>query len=298
MPYASSPTNCPHLVADILKAIGCKGDEDEPVNGELMPLRKPCARILKSRPQQGIAWRRSPTVPATRNLNGLLIWRQRKLGRLSMGPGHPGFIVAIPRHGVFRRRIFSLVKTAATPRLFDFLQRQSSIRTAVHLTVASVRYESHGRQHKGVCSTFWPIWLMTNATSNVFSPPNKVFRVPEDDSLPMIMVGPAPASPPSAPFCRNANAVRLRAKTGCFLATATPPPTIIYHEEMEAMQTSGLLTRLDLAFSRDQDEKIYVQDRMLKTARNCLRGWNKAVISLSAATPTGWQKMSIKHCMN
>lgn len=92
----------------------------------------------------------------------------------------------------------------------------------IHLTVASVRYQSIGRQRGGVCSTFL---ADRSGTAKIFLQPNKSFRVPADDSVPMIMVGPGTGIAPSAPSCRNANGAALPVTTGCSSAIGTASTT-------------------------------------------------------------------------
>jgi sulfite reductase (NADPH) flavoprotein alpha-component len=132
----------------------------------------------------------------------------------------------------------------------------------VHLTVASVRYDAHGRHHKGVCSTYLADLVDGNTDVKIFFTPNNNFRVPADDSLPMIMVGPGTGIAPFRAFLQERQARNASGKNWLFFGDRNAATDFIYRDEIEAMKTSGLLTKLDLAFSRDQAEKIYVQDRM------------------------------------
>ena len=95
-----------------------------------------------------------------------------------------------------------------------------------------------------------------------FFTPNKSFRVPKDDSLPIIMVGPGTGIAPFRAFLQEREHRKASGKNWLFFGDRNATTDYIYKEELEAMQENGLLSRLDLAFSRDQAEKIYVQDRM------------------------------------
>jgi sulfite reductase (NADPH) flavoprotein alpha-component len=128
--------------------------------------------------------------------------------------------------------------------------------------VASVRYESYNRLHKGVCSTFLADLVDDETEVRVFFTPNKVFRVPDNNSLPMIMVGPGTGIAPFRAFLQEREYRNASGKNWLFFGDRNSATDFIYREELEDMQKKGLLTRLDLAFSRDQEEKIYVQDRM------------------------------------
>ena len=138
----------------------------------------------------------------------------------------------------------------------------------VHLTVAAVRWMYNNRPHRGVCSTFLADYAAEGAQAGVFMSPNKNFRVPEDDSVPMIMVGPGTGIAPFRAFLEER---RERGATGAnwlFFGDQTRSSDFIYEDEISAFSASGLLTRLDLAFSRDQAEKVYVQHRMVENGKD------------------------------
>jgi sulfite reductase (NADPH) flavoprotein alpha-component len=134
----------------------------------------------------------------------------------------------------------------------------------VHLTVASVRYHSGGRDHKGVCSTFLADLVTDSTQVKCFFLPNKVFRVPEDNTVPMIMVGPGTGVAPFRAFLQERHARHATGKNWLFFGDRNADTDFIYQDELNAFKVQGLLTRLDLAFSRDQEDKIYVQDKMLE----------------------------------
>lgn len=132
----------------------------------------------------------------------------------------------------------------------------------VHLTVAAVRWAYNHRPHRGVCSTFLADHVPKGAQAGIFMSPNKSFRVPEDDSVPMIMVGPGTGIAPFRAFLEERRERGARGANWLFFGDQHRNSDFIYEDEISAMSESGLLTRLDLAFSRDQAEKIYVQNRM------------------------------------
>ncbi|MCP4206572.1 MAG: sulfite reductase flavoprotein subunit alpha [Shimia sp.] len=138
----------------------------------------------------------------------------------------------------------------------------------VHLTVAAVRWMYENRPHSGVCSTFLADHVPEGAIAGIFMSPNKSFRVPEDDSVPMIMVGPGTGVAPFRAFLEER---RERAASGVnwlFFGDQHRASDFIYEDEISAFSASGLLTRLDLAFSRDQAEKVYVQHRMVENGKD------------------------------
>ena len=132
----------------------------------------------------------------------------------------------------------------------------------VHLTVAAVRWTFDGREHKGVCSTYIADQAPEGQSSGIFMLPNKAFRIPQDNSLPMIMVGPGTGIAPFRAFLEERREIGAQGLNWLFFGDKHRESDFIYEEELHEMSKSGLLTRLDLAFSRDQSEKVYVQHRM------------------------------------
>ena len=139
----------------------------------------------------------------------------------------------------------------------------------IHLTVASVRYHNSGRLRGGVCSTFL---ADRSAASKIFLQPNKSFRVPADDNAPMIMVGPGTGVAPFRAFLQEREQRGAGGRNWLFFGDQHREHDFAYAEEITAWQHSGLLNRLDLAFSRDQAEKVYVQTRMREHGQE-LFGW-------------------------
>ncbi|MDG4663730.1 sulfite reductase subunit alpha [Mycobacterium sp. 236(2023)] len=134
----------------------------------------------------------------------------------------------------------------------------------IHLTVASVRYQKDGRIRGGVCSTFL---ADRGGTAKIFLQPNKSFRVPADDGTPMIMVGPGTGVAPFRAFLQERAKRDAGGRNWLFFGDQHREHDFAYADELLGWQESGLLTRLDLAFSRDQAEKVYVQHRMREHGR-------------------------------
>ena len=134
----------------------------------------------------------------------------------------------------------------------------------VHLTVASVRYHSGGRNRGGVCSTYLAERVRRGEKPAIFISPNKAFRVPANNNAPLIMVGPGTGIAPFRAFLQERQATGAQGKNWLFFGDQHQEHDFIYQDELLAWRDNGLLTRLDLAFSRDQEKKIYVQSRMLE----------------------------------
>jgi sulfite reductase (NADPH) flavoprotein alpha-component len=136
--------------------------------------------------------------------------------------------------------------------------------TSVHLTVASVRWRSEDRDHRGVCSTFLADRVETKSKAGIFVSPNKAFRVPANDDAPVIMVGPGTGVAPFRAFLEERQARQAAGKNWLFFGDQTKADDFIYQQQLTEMYDSGLLTRFDTAFSRDQKDKVYVQHKMVE----------------------------------
>lgn len=160
---------------------------------------------------------------------------------------------------------FLAVLKPTAPRLYSISSSPKAHPDEVHLTVGVVGYESLGRARGGVCSGFLARSEPESSVS-VYVQPNKHFKPPTDPGLPMIMVGPGTGIAPFRAFLEERHAVGASGSNWLFFGDQKESLDFLYREELEGMREAGLLTRLDLAFSRDQKEKIYVQHRMMENA--------------------------------
>ncbi len=142
----------------------------------------------------------------------------------------------------------------------------------VHLTVASVRYRSAKRDRGGVCSTFLADRVVEGQSAGVFLSANKSFRLPEDDEAPIVMVGPGTGIAPFRGFLHDRRARGASGRNWLFFGDRHRAADFLYEDELHELSDDGTLTRLDLAFSRDQAEKIYVQHRLRESGKE-LYSW-------------------------
>ena len=251
------PTNCLDLVSDILKAIKCDGDEiinDVSLREALQnqfEIKTPSKELL-----QEIA-----TRSGNQELNNALNDKEA-LSNYLWGRDTLDLLLQNPSVEFSAAEFVALLKPLQH-RAYSISSSSKKHPKEVHLTVASVRYNAFDRQHKGVCSTFLADLVELNTTKiRCFVSQNKVFRVPENNDLPMIMVGPGTGIAPFRAFLQERETRGAKGKNWLFFGDRNAATDFIYRDELEQMGNSGLLTRLDLAFSRDQEEKIYVQDKM------------------------------------
>lgn len=147
-------------------------------------------------------------------------------------------------------------------RLYSIASSPKAHPDQVHLTVGVVKYESNGAGRKGVCSTYFSERTEL-AKPRVFVHENKAFRPPVNPETPMIMVGPGTGIAPFRAFLEEREATNARGKNWLFFGNPYEKVDFLYREQLENLKKNGFLHQLSLAFSRDQDKKVYVQDRML-----------------------------------
>ncbi len=153
-----------------------------------------------------------------------------------------------------------------SPRLYSISSSPAAHAGEIHTTVAVVRYRSHNRERGGVCSTMFADRAQPEGRLPIYIQPNKKFRLPQEADRPIIMIGPGTGIAPFRSFLHERRALGAPGKNWLFFGERSAATDFLYREELEAMQKDNFLTRLDLAFSRDQDHKVYVQDKMLEQA--------------------------------
>ena len=259
------PVNCSELVDDVIAALKAKSDENVKFGDNIMSLRealihhfdvtKPSqemiAAVAKVAPQSELA----PLVaPEKREDLKKWMWGRHVIDLLEMLPAPMPVAEFVP-----------LLKRLA-PRLYSISSSPKAHPGEVHLTVGAVRYESHGRVRKGVASTFLADRVGDAEFVKVFVQPSHGFKPPANGDTPMIMVGPGTGIAPFRAFLEERQATGAKGRNWLFFGDQRRNADFLYDESLTNWQKSGLLTRLDLAFSRDQEEKIYVQDRMMQNA--------------------------------
>ena len=153
-----------------------------------------------------------------------------------------------------------------TPRMYSISSSQLQHPDNVQTTVRVVRYEAHGRVRQGLASGHMGDRCPVGTTMPIFLHANGMFRLPEDSTAPVIMVGPGTGIAPFRAFLEERQA---RGETGdnwLFFGEQRRKLDFLYQEQLEGMHADGFLTRLDTAFSRDQAKKVYVQDRIQENA--------------------------------
>ncbi|NOS71533.1 MAG: sulfite reductase subunit alpha [Verrucomicrobia bacterium] len=259
------PVNCPELVDDVIATLKAKPDENVKFGDNIMSLRealthhfdvnKPSQELLaavaKAAPQSELA---ALLAPEKRDDLKKWLWGRHVIDLLELLPAPMPISEFIP-----------LLKKLV-PRLYSISSSPKAHLGEVHLTVGAVRYGSHGRERKGVASTFLADRVGDTKFVKVFVQPSHGFKPPANGDVPIIMVGPGTGIAPFRAFLEERQATGAKGKNWLIFGDQKRDADFLYEELLTGWQKSGFLTRLDLAFSRDQEKKIYVQDRMLENA--------------------------------
>lgn len=276
------PANCPTLVSDLLAVLGCDGEEAvKTADGAETPLRFALAQHYDiTRPSPELL-----EAAAGRNPSGELAAlldpaRKDDLKRWLYGREIIDVIAGVK----FTAGEFVALLKKLQPRLYSISSSPKAHPGEVHLTVGTVRYESHGRARKGVASTFLADRVKVaqrvvaggvDGDASGAGEPTPVpvyiqvshgFRLPENGDVPVIMCGPGTGIAPFRAFLEEREAAGAKGRNWLFFGDQRRASDYLYADQLEAWVASGHLARLDLAFSRDQAEKIYVQHRMLENA--------------------------------
>ncbi|WP_029773512.1 sulfite reductase [NADPH] flavoprotein alpha-component, partial [Pseudoalteromonas sp. TB51] len=152
-------------------------------------------------------------------------------------------------------------------RLYSIASSQSEVEEEVHLTVGLVEFDAFGSEHLGGCSGYLARRAEEGCKVKVFSEHNDNFRLPSDDNTPIIMVGPGTGIAPFRAFLQERDSREAQGKNWLFFGNPHFTQDFLYQVEIQGYLKSGLLSKVDVAFSRDQAEKVYVQDKLRKNSK-------------------------------
>jgi sulfite reductase (NADPH) flavoprotein alpha-component len=265
------PTNCPELVEEVISALHATGDELVPGrDSQPKPLRDALfrdyaltfveKRFVEACAEKGAALLKELLVPERiedlrcyltgRNANHDYVDILREFPNVSFTPEE-----------------FVKLLRKLPPRLYSIASSLKAHPDSVHLTVATVRWTAHGRERRGVASTFMADRWEGDTTAGVFlQSQQKHFGLPMDANTPMIMVGPGTGVAPFRAFIEERQALGHGGRNWLFFGEQRRAQDFFYEEQFTGWVKDGFL-RLETAFSRDQAEKVYVQHRLRDNAK-------------------------------
>ncbi|MED4205024.1 assimilatory sulfite reductase (NADPH) flavoprotein subunit [Neobacillus mesonae] len=153
------------------------------------------------------------------------------------------------------------------PRLYSIASSITANPDEVHLTIGAVRYEAHERKRNGVCSILTAERLQPGDTLPIFIQQNENFKLPQDPDAPIIMVGPGTGVAPFRSFMQEREEIGAEGKSWLFFGDQHFVTDFLYQIEWQKWLKNGVLTKMDVAFSRDQEEKVYVQHRLVEHSK-------------------------------
>jgi sulfite reductase (NADPH) flavoprotein alpha-component len=256
------PTNCEQVVTELLNAVGLTGDESITLGEDTMILKDALLHRLACTVLSKIQIKKFNEIAQSDRLADLLkIENKEALVDYMWGRELIDLFIEYPQSGLNAQDFIGLLRPMP-PRLYSIASSLSAHPEEVHLTVAVVRYEGNGKERKGVCSSY----LAERVGERVpcYLHPNKNFKLPEDPSIPIIMVGPGTGIAPFRAFVEERRVTGATGKNWLFFGDRSQKTDYLYENEWESYENDGILNDLDLAWSRDQEKKVYVQHKMLE----------------------------------
>ncbi|MGB0373277.1 MAG: assimilatory sulfite reductase (NADPH) flavoprotein subunit [Opitutales bacterium] len=256
------PTNDPALVEDFLSATGLKAD----TTWEDKPLVDVLTNEIDIRTLSKTIAKKYAKAAGNTDLDALLK-DPEALDTYLWGREIPDLIRDYPASKALELADYMGLLRGLTPRLYSIASSLAAHEDEVHLTVGVVRYKTGDRVRGGICSTFLADRVALGETAGVYVHANKNFFLPEDPNTPIIMVGPGTGIAPFRSFIEEREATGAKGKSWLFFGDQHFATDFLYQLEWQDYFKSGALTKIDLAWSRDTAEKVYVQTKMLEKAK-------------------------------
>ena len=260
------PTNPEPLVDDILAACTLGGGETVSLGERELALREALLHELEIAPLTRPVVQAYAALGEVAPLQALLApERSADLGAWLHGRDLLDLLRAHPLPGINATVLAGLLRRLPA-RLYSVASSPAANPDEVHLTVAELRYAAHGRARAGVAST----WLADRTGPGdrvpIYVHENPNFRLPPDPDTPLIMIGPGTGVAPFRAFVEEREALGARGRSWLFFGARHFVTDFLYQREWQGHLASGALTRMDVAFSRDQRQRIHVQQRLREHA--------------------------------
>lgn len=267
------PSNWPERVTDLVTSLGLEaGDVIADSNGAEKTLREALLHDYEITTLTRPFLKEYAVLSASQELANLLREENREqLREFLHGREILDVVRNYPVPGITAAEFVALLRRLP-PRLYSIASSHQANPDEVHLTVGVVRYESHGLQRQGVASTFLADRVEEDGAVPVYVHTNPHFRLPTDPDTATVMVGPGTGVAPFRAFLAERELIGAQGKNWLFFGDRNFHSDFLYQLEWLDYRKRGLLSRIDVAFSRDSEEKVYVQHRMLENSRE-LYAW-------------------------
>lgn len=263
------PTNDPALVDELLTTCGWNAEEAVTVhkNGDTLPLKEALTSHFEITVLTKPLLQKIASFTKSEDLHALLEeGNEEKLKAYIAGRD---LVDAARDFGPFEGTAadFTAILRKIPARLYSIASSLKANEEEVHLTIGAVRYDAHGRERQGVCSILCAERLEPGDTLPVYIQHNQNFKLPENSDAPIIMVGPGTGIAPFRSFMQEREEIGANGKSWLFFGDQHFVTDFLYQTEWQKWLKDGVLTKMDVAFSRDSEEKVYVQHQMKKQSK-------------------------------
>ena len=266
------PTNDPAGVAELIEVLGLEASSAVDTGNEATTLQFALAHLYE------ITTLTRPLVEKYAELSDAQVLRAmladergEALWTYLRGRHLIDLVGEFPVRGLAASDLLGMLRRLP-PRLYSIASSLKANPGEIHATVAAVRYESHGRKRRGVASTFVAERIAEGDQVPIYVEANRNFKLPADPATPIIMVGPGTGVAPFRAFVQEREAIGATGRNWLFYGDQRFTTDFLYQREWQQHLKDGVLTRMDVAFSRDRTPKAYVQHRMKAQARE-LYAW-------------------------
>ena len=267
------PENHPRLVDELIEAMGWTAEEPVAVNknGEERPLREALLRHYELTVLTKPLLEQAAVIASNDGLQQLVAaGRETELKAYINGRDLLDFVQDYSLKGVPAGDFLPILRKMPA-RLYSIASSPKASPDEVHVTVRAVRYQAHGRNRYGVCSVHLAERVQPGDTLPVYIQHNPNFKLPENPDTPIVMIGPGTGVAPFRSFLAEREETGAEGRTWLFYGDQHFSTDFLYQIEWQRWLKDGVLTRMDVAFSRDTDRKVYVQHRMLEKSRELYR---------------------------
>jgi sulfite reductase (NADPH) flavoprotein alpha-component len=251
--------NDPALVKELAELLWLKGDEAVTMNGRTLPLSEALQWHIELTVNTANIVENYATLTRSESLLPLVGDKAQLQHYAATTP-----IVDMVRFSPAQLEADALIGLLRplTPRLYSIASSQAEVETEVHITVGAVRYDIEGRARTGGASGFLSDRVEEDGEVRVFIEHNDNFRLPANPETPVIMIGPGTGIAPFRAFMQQRAADGAEGKNWLFFGNPHFTEDFLYQVEWQRYVKEGVLTKIDLAWSRDQKQKVYVQDKL------------------------------------
>ncbi|MCK2180340.1 NADPH-dependent assimilatory sulfite reductase flavoprotein subunit [Hafnia paralvei] len=251
--------NDPDLVEEIIGLVWRTGDEKITLNGQTLTLREALTDHLELTQNTTVIVEKYASLSRDERLIELLA-DKHQLQQYAQTTPLPDMIRQAPAD-LDAEQLVAMLRPL-TPRLYSIASAQEEVGNEVHITVGVVRYDVEGRARTGGASGYLADRLEEEGELRVFIEHNDNFRLPANPQTPVIMIGPGTGIAPFRAFIQQRAAEGAEGLNWLFFGNPHFTEDFLYQVEWQRYVKEGILSRIDLAWSRDQNHKVYVQDKL------------------------------------